>query len=412
MDKSPPNSCRKLRNRHRSSAQTGAPAVEDLLKTIGRYLKRMESENAGDRSRENYQSIFLKFYLYVKDKKLSLNEMFTENTISGFKRAHGLLSALAVNKLSEYLFGRKKISAPIPCAHQPDPLPEIYEAYLFYHQISRQSSYRRAKQIQRVLRAFHQHLEKNQINLYALRIEQVDAFLAQFNAPFLPTTRRLYRSTLRGFLSYLYQQRGLLQKDLAALVVGPVLFAQKKPPTFLRPNEIKQLFESLSLSSAKEIRNFAMIHLAYFMGLRPKEVSLITLDDISFGKAELTLNDRKNKQPIILPVAEPALKAITAYIVGARPKGKNRILFLTLKPPYEPLCAASVGWYITQCMRKAGLTASAYWLRHTYAQNLLEAGMSIFEIKEMMGHDTIESTRKYLYIHIKLMREVLFDETV
>jgi site-specific recombinase XerD len=291
-------------------------------------------------------------------------------------------------------------------------LPEIYEAYLFYHQISRQSSYRRAKQIQRVLRAFHQYLEKNKIHLYALRIEQVDAFLAQFNAPFLPTTRRLYRSTLRGFLSYLYQQRGLLQRDLAALVVGPVLFAQKKPPTFLRPNEIKQLFESLSLSSAKEIRNYALVHLAYFMGLRPKEASLIALDDISFAKAELTLNDRKNKQPIILPVAEPALKAITAYIVGARPKGKKRILFLTLKPPYEPLCAASVGWYITQCMRKAGLTASAYWLRHTYAQNLLEAGMSIFEIKEMMGHDTIESTRKYLYIHIKLMREVLFEETV
>jgi site-specific recombinase XerD len=63
-------------------------------------------------------------------------------------------------------------------------------------------------------------------------------------------------------------------------------------------------------------------------------------------------------------------------------------------------------------MRKAGLTASAYWLRHTYAQNLLEAGVSIFEIKEMLGHDSIESSRKYLHVHVKLMREVLFDETI
>jgi site-specific recombinase XerD len=410
MDKSPPR--RQVRNQPRPSAQTGAPAVEDLLKAIGRYLKRMESENASVRNRQNYQSVFLKFYIYVKEKKLSLNEMFNENTISEFKKAHGLISALAVNKLSEYLFGQKKISAPVPCAHQPDSLPEIFEAYLFFHQISRQCSHRRAKQIQRVLRAFHQHLEQNQINLSTLRIEQVDAFLAQFNAPFSPTTRRLYRSTLRGFLSYLYQQRGLLQRDLAALVVGPVFFAQKKPPMFLRPNEIKQLFDSLSLSSAKQIQDYALVHLAYFMGLRPKEISLITLDDISFAKAELTLNDRKNNQPTILPVAEPALKAITAYILGARPKVENRKLFLTLDPPYAPLCAAAVGRYISQCMRKAGLSATAYWLRHTYAQNLLEAGMSIFEIKEMMGHDTIESTRKYLYIHIKLMREVLFDETV
>ena len=61
-------------------------------------------------------------------------------------------------------------------------------------------------------------------------------------------------------------------------------------------------------------------------------------------------------------------------------------------------------------MRKAGLASSAYWLRHTYAQNLLETGASLYEIKEMLGHDTIESTRQYLHIHISLMRKVLLDE--
>jgi len=255
-------------------------------------------------------------------------------------------------------------------------------------------------------------LQKLQIDLGALRIEQIDAFLAQFNARFTPATRRMYRSCLRGFLSYLYQQRGILQQNLAALVVGPVLYTQKKPPKFLRPSEVKQLFDSLKLNSAKDIRNYAMIHLAYFMGLRPSEISLITLDDISFTKSELTLNVRKNNQPDTLPVPENTLKAVVAYIVGARAKSKHRRLFLSLHPPYRPISAAAVSQYITQCMRKAGLCATAYWLRHTYAQNLLEAGISIFEIKEMMGHDHIDSTRKYLYIHTKLMREVLFDETI
>jgi len=61
-------------------------------------------------------------------------------------------------------------------------------------------------------------------------------------------------------------------------------------------------------------------------------------------------------------------------------------------------------------MRKINPAASVYWLRHTYAQNLLQAGVSLFEIKELLGHDSIEATRNYLLIHIKLMREVLFDE--
>ncbi|NOR23472.1 MAG: tyrosine-type recombinase/integrase [Desulforhopalus sp.] len=51
-------------------------------------------------------------------------------------------------------------------------------------------------------------------------------------------------------------------------------------------------------------------------------------------------------------------------------------------------------------------------LRHTYAQHLLEAGISVFEIKEMLGHDDIEATNRYLHIHLKLMRRVILGELV
>jgi site-specific recombinase XerD len=65
---------------------------------------------------------------------------------------------------------------------------------------------------------------------------------------------------------------------------------------------------------------------------------------------------------------------------------------------------------MTGAIRQAGINGTAYWLRHTYAQNLLESGASIFEIKQMLGHDKIETTKVYLHVHIKLMRSVLFDE--
>ncbi len=76
------------------------------------------------------------------------------------------------------------------------------------------------------------------------------------------------------------------------------------------------------------------------------------------------------------------------------------------------MSANLTGHYLTKALRDAGLPGTAYCLRHTFAQNMLEAGASIFEIKEMMGHDTIESTRNYLSVHKELMRRVLFDETV
>jgi site-specific recombinase XerD len=155
-----------------------------------------------------------------------------------------------------------------------------------------------------------------------------------------------------------------------------------------------------------------MMHLAYTMGLRPQEISLIRLNDIRFTEKLLRVCVRKGDNPLELPIPEHTIKTVAAYIIGSRPKSDCNRLFLTLQPPHRPTKANTIGIHITKAMRKAGLNATAYWLRHTYAQNLLEAGASIFEIKEMLGHDEIESTKRYLHVHTQLMRRVLFDETI
>jgi site-specific recombinase XerD len=155
-----------------------------------------------------------------------------------------------------------------------------------------------------------------------------------------------------------------------------------------------------------------MIHLAYSLGLRPFEISKITLDDISFSKQEIILRDRKGDNPITLPIPEHTAQAIAAYIIRVRPESKHRTLFLSLQTPHGPITPNVVSLYISKCMKQANLPSTSYWLRHTYAQNLLACGTSVFEIKDMMGHDKIESTRNYLHIHMKLMRKVLFNETL
>lgn len=265
----------------------------------------------------------------------------------------------------------------------------------------------------KVIIAFGNYLEKSEIVLTSINIEHVDDFLARFNAPYAKSTQGVYRSCLRGFLHYLYNERHLLQQNLAQLVTGPPVFAKAKPPKFLRPGEIRQLFDHLPCSTSKELRVYAQVHLAYYLGLRPIEISRITLDDICFTKGLLNLKNRKNTQPLQLPIPDEVIKAITAYIVGGRPKSQSRFLFLTSQPPsFRPVNAWLTRQNLTNALRDAGLPGTGYWLRHTFAQNMLEAGAGIFEIKEMMGHSIIDSTKKYLSIHKELMRRVLFDETV
>jgi integrase/recombinase XerD len=291
-------------------------------------------------------------------------------------------------------------------------LPVIYEDYLLYQKKYRQTPDQPIKRIRRVLCAFEHYLRWHHIKLGALKIEQIDAFQAEFFEGFSGATCRVYRGHLRQFLSYLYHERRILTKDLAPLVVGRREYAHAKPPKFLRPADVKKLFAGLSNRSASDIRTYAMVHLAYTLGLRPKEISQIRLDDISFRQQLLRLPVRKGGNPIELPIPEHTIKAVAAYIIGSRPQSEKRTLFLTLYPPHRPMNPNTVGQHISKAMRKTGLNASAYWLRHTYAQNLLEAGASIFEIKEMLGHDKIESTKLYLHVHTKLMRKVLFDEAL
>lgn len=292
------------------------------------------------------------------------------------------------------------------------PLPGVFDDYLCYKRKYHQTPERTISANHRVLGAFANYLKQHRIKLQTLRIEQIDAFLTDYLRGYSTATCRIYRGYLRGFLSYLFSDRRLLSKDLAPLVTGPPLFAQSKPPTFLRKDEIQKLFAGLAFSTASELRTAAMVHLGYMLGLRPCEISSLKLDDINFGKAELCLRYRKNNRPDRLPLPEAAIKAMAAYLVGGRAKSKHRNLLLTLHPPHRPVSPNTIGYCIRKCMRSVGLAGTAYWLRHTYAQNLLEADASIYEVKEMLGHDCIESTRKYLHIHIKLMRKVLFDESL
>ncbi len=386
--------------------------VDVLDQAIEIYLHWMGENGYAKRTREEYMHTLSRFKLFIQQRKCTFEEIFTHDTLSRFRKIKRAMRTHAIRGLSRYLYEQGKITRHLRMKDQMVNLPQIYEDYLIYQQKTHQASDRKLMHIRIVLIALHAFLEKHRIRLCALTIEKIDVFLSEYLVNYKENTCVAYRSRLRGFLRYLFYERKLMPSNLAPLIVGAPRFSKAKPPKFLRPSELKSLFAGLKLSSASDLRTFAMVHLAYTLGLRPCEISSMRLDDIFFKDAELCIRTRKNNAPVRLPVPEDTVKAIAAYLIGGRPKSKHRGVFLTLQPPYRSMSQNTVTQNINNCMKKIGIPLSAYCLRHTYAQNLLEAGLSIFEIKEMMGHDSIESTKQYLRVHIKLMRKVLFDETL
>jgi len=381
-----------------------------LTEAVRDYLRGIQKAKL----RQSEARILLHLEGFASEANLSLREVFTLDGLNDFRRRAGMSyrSLSTVVRLSEHVFQQGEIDQPLTLATYQHRLPQVYEDFLVWLQTERHFPAQRCRQTRRVLTAFHLYLNRTDTELTCLRMDQVDGFLATFRSRYAPNSCRNYGTMLKHFLGYLYHERSIIGRDLASFVRFPRINIHPKPHKFLRPVEVHRLFASLSLSSPVRIRASAIIHLAYMLGLRPSEIRRLALDDVFLSKGEIVLLERKNETPVRLPLPEQVVKVLAAYLVGVRGNSELRNFFLTLSSPFRPLSMSSISTTIKECMRQAGVKGSPYWLRHTYAQNLLEAGTSVFEIRDMLGHTSIDSTRQYLRIHIKLMRELVLDETL
>ena len=266
--------------------------VRVLLGAILDYFSRLDGAPEG----KHFREVLIDFTIFSTQKGIAWDDMFTFETFREFRKYTRLKNTShALCGLSAYLHDKGAVARPLAIAHYQVGLPDIYEAYLLYVGQVRDLSRGSIGSIRRVLASLHQFLEGKRIDLASLKIEHLDAFLKEFDKPFALQTRKGYRNHLRGFLKYLYFERQLLRADLAPLLVGPPDFGQAKPPKFLRRREVDRLLLSLTLKTPTEIRTYAMVHLAYTLGLRPVEISAICLDDISFQRAEAQSAQKENK---------------------------------------------------------------------------------------------------------------------
>jgi len=381
----------------------------NLSEAISEYLLWLIDAEYAESTIYLHERTLNHFQNYIGSSTDSLDAILSSENIIGYANNCTLKKGtMSVWSLARYLYRHEKITE-LPCRN-PKNLSPLYETFLSYSTTNGSISAERINGCRKTLQLFSSWLAREGTDLKKLRIEQVDCFLSDISKSYAPATMQRHRSFLRGFLKWLYQEKKT-RRNLALLVVGPPQYAATKPPRFLRADEIKKLFAKIP-ATPKEQRTLPMIHLAYYLGLRPGEISNISLDDIMFSKQEMLIPTRKSCNPISVPLPTIAIKAIANYVINARPNSDSRKLFLQLRAPYEPVKSGIVCSCIGAWMCKAGTPGSAYWLRHTYAQNLLEAESTIFEIKEMLGHDRIQTTNGYLKIHSRMMREVLFNETI
>lgn len=216
---------------------------------------------------------------------------------------------------------------------------------------------------------------------------------------------------LRGFFAFLYESQQICQ-DLS-LVMNVKAANKIRVKEGFETGEIEAMLASVDRSTPLGKRNFAMIILAVHSGLRQIDVLNLKLKDIHWKDAEISIVQRKTNRQLILPLDQETGDAIADYILYGRPASESPFVFLRSVAPYTNLKIGScIGSRIVQKYASlAGVTWTVeerkgfHSFRRSLGRDLLVNDVPLCTISEILGHADRNSTKQYLSIDIKHLRE-------
>ena len=243
--------------------------------------------------------------------------------------------------------------------------------------------------------------------LSVLTRERIDQHLVTTGRRISRQSLQHWVARLRSFLRFC-NANGLLPQPLHAIDT-PRVYRDELPPRALAWNTVLALLRSVDRSDAMGWRDYTALHLMSHYGLRPCEVASLRMDAIDWQARTLSVDQRKTRSVLTLPLADRTLGILKRYLFKGRSGSERPELFLRARRPLGPLKHYGVcQLYKTRAVR-SGLDlqgTSAYSLRHSFAMRLLERGVGVKAIGDVLGHRGLESTCVYLRLQLDALRDV------
>ena len=234
-------------------------------------------------------------------------------------------------------------------------------------------------------------------------VRRYGAGLSSGGASAATVARKL--AAVRSLFDFLVRSERVGQNP-ADLVSSPK--REQKLPRVLSGEQVRALLERIPARTPLELRDRAMLELAYSCGLRCEEIVNLERDSYDFESEQLRVLGKGSKERL-LPVGEPAQRALRRYLDKGRHalSGEPRETALFLSKSGRRLSNSDVSRRLALWVREAALAAgvSPHALRHSFATHLLEGGADLRSIQELLGHASISTTQVYTRVDAARLRE-------
>lgn len=223
--------------------------------------------------------------------------------------------------------------------------------------------------------------------------DQINEYLTALARDPKSPSRSSFKHMVYG-LRYYYRLLGMNKQAIAL----PSLKRDTKLPVILNRQELKELFRTPRL-----LKQRIVLTLIYSAGLRGQEVINLKISDVDFERTTIHIRQSKYKKDRIVPLSPTMAIGLKKYLKAENP----HIWLFNGKQPDSKYSVRGLSWVMRENLKKTSITkdVNLHSLRHSYATHLLEEGLNIVTLKELLGHAEITTTMIYLHVaqckHIK-----------
>ena len=217
--------------------------------------------------------------------------------------------------------------------------------------------------------------------------EQIQEYLGKLAGSEASPSRSSFKHTVYG-LRFYFKLIGLRNRSIEL----PSIRATYKLPTVLSKEECRQLFKTPHL-----LKHRLALCFIYSAGLRVSEFSNMKIGDVDFFRMMIHVRSGKGQKDRYVPLSKLLVRGLKEYLSAERPE---KYLFEGMQQG-SPYSTRGMQWVMRQTVTKAGIVKEnvcVHTLRHSYATHLLEDGMDIVTIKNLLGHSNILTTMVYLHV--------------
>ena len=237
------------------------------------------------------------------------------------------------------------------------------------------------------------------------RVAMVNAYIAERGEGYAPASCSLLVSAMRSLLRWALAT-GRIDRDLNRGILRPRA-TRATLPRGLTPGQVDALLAAASPATRVGVRDRAVVITLSRLGLRAGEAAGLTLDDIDWAAGRLTVVG-KGQRRLTLPLPADVGQALVAWLRVRPEDAQDRAVFVRLRAPVRKLTSAGISDIIVHLAERAGLgVMHAHRLRHTAAMNVIAAGGTLTEARELLGHSRADSTHVYARTDLASLRALV-----